>query len=1230
MKANQCRFLLGAVTLFLVCNAIWGQAVSTSQISGVVQDQSGAIIAGAEVQITQTDTALVRTAVSDANGYYVLPTLPVGPYRLQVSKNGFNTYVQTGIVLEVSSNPVLNVTLTVGAVTQEVAVQATAQMVETENNGVGTVVDQQRVEDLPLNGRELTSLIVLAGGANPGPAGDYNSNKNYPTFAINSVSGGPGGALSVAGGLPTGITYLLDGSTHNDPFNNLNLPLPFPDATLEFKLESSSLPAQYGDHADAAVNVVTKSGTNSYHGDLFEFVRNYLFNAREADLAVRDSLKRNQFGGVFGGPIKKDKLFFFVGFQRTIQKSNPATAGNFVPTDLMEGKVPNDPNCEVLPGSPTQCLDFTAVTNPANDCTSAYSATGGATGGGPMRAPFLDNPALGYLSNVAPLSALNQQGLNLATSLPPATSATNPCGSVIVPSGANLNEQLGIGRIDYQVSTRQTIFGRYFIGNNNQPLVGNNILEDANKVIQKNRAQSLALGETYTISQNVINSVHLTAFRTWNIREIAPFFSPDSLGIDDTANGHNYIPAFMGFNIGNGVTGGEGTANPGHFNTTGYQGADDIDIIRGSHQITMGVDYVYALMATVNNRPTNGAWGFNSGGSTVPSVTGLGYGDLLTGNLDTLLQGNPDIENDAGSYLGLYVQDSWKATRHLTLNYGLRWEPYFPFHNSLHHAQLFSLENFDARVGSEVYVNSPAGLIYPGDPGFPGDSYQSAKPDDIAPRLGVVWDPKGDGKMTIRAGYGIFYDSPQMFFDTRYSNNPPFGASIGLTGPLSLTDPWAAYPGGIPFPALNAVSKTSEFPTEGVYVNSPKKSEPEYLEQWNLSLEKQIGSWLFSATYIGSETKHLPLSYEGDPGFDIPGTCAGGGFFPAPYNNVPDGLSTTGPCSQGKNINNRRLLYLSAPPPIAGASNSEPVQNPGVFYSTIGTLDQSGNGNYNGMLLSAQHRLSSNFSVLANWTYSHCLSDAETLELTGPSYLIPGYPGLSYSNCDSDVRHTVNISAITTSPKFSNHLAGAILGGWEFSPIITYRTGTYSTVITGADGALSGETGEVAQQVSTDFYSPDKGDFTSSSCYPSAANDNCHLPGQSGFKFQVIELNQTPGPSGSGIVGAWGPVGPGTSTPCTGSEPTVTVNGGVYACSRPLTAENPGNFEFDMALVRSFPIRESQSIQFRWEVFNVPNHINLGLINTTTETLATNPSAFGTVTTAFSPRIMQFALKYVF
>ncbi len=339
---NFARRALGGFLVFILsCGAAWAQGVSTAQMSGVVKDATGAVLPGAEVDATQTDTGLKRSTITDESGSYTLTNLPVGPYKVEVILPGFRSYVQTGIILQVNSNPVVNAVLEVGQVSEQVEVQADAALVETRQTGVGQVIDNQRVLELPLNGRQATELIFLAGIATPTTGAGLNSGvRNYPTVEI-----------SVAGGQSGGIAYMLDGASHNDPYNNLNLPLPFPDALQEFKVETSALPAQYGHHASAAVNGVTKSGTNEIHGDAFEILRNTSLNARNAFATTGDGLKRNQFGGTIGGPIKRDKVFFFLGEQTTFLRSAPTTAPAFVPTAAM------------LNG------DFTAITAPA--CNSS-------------------------------------------------------------------------------------------------------------------------------------------------------------------------------------------------------------------------------------------------------------------------------------------------------------------------------------------------------------------------------------------------------------------------------------------------------------------------------------------------------------------------------------------------------------------------------------------------------------------------------------------------------------------------------------------------------------------------------------------------------------------------------------------------------------------------------------------------------------------------------------------
>ena len=400
--------LLGLLFSGLTCAVVWAQ--STAQVNGTVKDQTGAVLPGVEVTATQTATGLTRTVVTDETGSYVLPNLPVGPYRLDAGLPGFRTFVQTGIVLQVGGNPVINVSLEVGQVTEQIEVQADAALVETRSTGVGQVIDNLRVLELPLNGRNLQELIILSGAAVGG--GNQATARTWPTDYI-----------SVGGGLNDSLTYMLDGGTHNDPYSNANLPLPFPDALQEFKVETSAVPAQYGQHSAGAVNGVTKSGSNEFHGDLFEFVRNKVFNARNAFAAERDGLKRNQFGGVVGGPIVRNKLFFFAGHQATILRSEANIIVSYVPTpQMMAG-------------------DWTAY-------TSAACQSGGAI---KLKAPFVDNridPAL-----------YSKAAVTLVTKYLPAP--IDACGQVVYGRRGNSDEHMTVGKMDYQKSDKHLLFGRY-------------------------------------------------------------------------------------------------------------------------------------------------------------------------------------------------------------------------------------------------------------------------------------------------------------------------------------------------------------------------------------------------------------------------------------------------------------------------------------------------------------------------------------------------------------------------------------------------------------------------------------------------------------------------------------------------------------------------------------------------------------------------------------------------
>jgi hypothetical protein len=325
IRAQWRAIFLCTLFLSLTSGTLHAQAIGGGQIQGTVTDETGSAVPGATVEAVQTESDLHRVVTSGADGGYSLPSLPVGPYTLKVTAKGFSTYNQSGIVIQVGNELRVDVKLQVGGVAQTVQVTAAASMVQTEDQSISQVVDRQRTVDLPLNGRQATQLILLTPGTANAPTADLASSKNYPSAVT----------LSVAGAQATNINYLMDGADNNDAFTNVNLPFPFPDAIQEFSVQTSGLSPQYGIHPGAVVNIVTRAGSNSFHGTLFEFFRNGDMNARNHFSTKQDTLKRNQYGGVLGGPIRKDKLFFFGGYQgtRTRQETNAYTS--YVPTTAM-------------------------------------------------------------------------------------------------------------------------------------------------------------------------------------------------------------------------------------------------------------------------------------------------------------------------------------------------------------------------------------------------------------------------------------------------------------------------------------------------------------------------------------------------------------------------------------------------------------------------------------------------------------------------------------------------------------------------------------------------------------------------------------------------------------------------------------------------------------------------------------------------------------------------------
>jgi hypothetical protein len=519
------------------------------------------------------------------------------------------------------------------------------------------------------------------------------------------------------------------------------------------------------------------------------------------------------------------------------------------------------------------------------------------------------------------------------------------------------------------------------------------------------------------------------------------------------------------------------------------------------------------------------------------------------GKPNSFQQGSPGLFYYRLNFVALYLQDSWKVNSRLTINPGLRWEPYLPVYVADDGLSYFDRTAFDGGVGSTVFVNAPAGLKFPGDPGMPvGRRVGFHQMWDMAPRLGLAWDPTGKGKTSIRAAYGVFYNRPNLTTYGGYSSSAPNGNSVTVQNPTSFANPWANFTGGDPFPVV--VTKNFKFPLAGSYYAFSPHARSTYQNQWNLSIQHEIANnWLVSAGYIGTNIIHMWTGGALNPAIYISGNCPAGQY----------GLTSPGACSTLGNVQQRRALNLANP-------------SQGQYYGAISGLDDGGTGTYNSLLLTVRNRIAHGMTTSINYTYSHCIADPVKTSQTAAEYVIPGHRRSSRGNCGSDRRQAVNSSTVYQTPSFANPTLKTLLGNWQVSGIVQLMSGQYLDVLAGTDRALTGASNERANQVLPDVFAPNK------------------------------SANQWLNPAAFTIP-----------------DP------GTYGNLGAMAIRGPKSIEIDMGVTRTFRIRERQSVQFRWEAFNVPNLVNLGQPNA-----SRNSALFGKITNAGDPRIMQAALKFVF
>jgi outer membrane receptor protein involved in Fe transport len=618
-----------------------------------------------------------------------------------------------------------------------------------------------------------------------------------------------------------------------------------------------------------------------------------------------------------------------------------------------------------------------------------------------------------FVGNTISPALFSRAALNVTSRLP---TGPDPCGRITFDRKNDSNEKIIVGRADYQWTANHSLFGRYQLAdfNSDSDFDGSNFLSSTASPID-NAVHSVVLGDSLIFGSNTVNSIRATYNSTKIFKPGNDTFDFQDVGIKSTV----LLPDFIrigvagGFNLGGTV--------PGSTPSKSYQFSDDLSMVRGSHQFGVGMNYIHDESHGIIYQMAVGNFQFTG------QATGLGLADFLLGRPNGFSLGSITRSYMHYNYIGSYVQDTWRVNPRVTLNAGIRWDPYFPPTAATPTLGHFEQDRFDKGLRSTKFPTGPAGMIFQGDPEFlSGDAAGFRQWNDWAPRVALVIDPQGDGRSSIRTAYGRFYDSPQGFSFNGYASALPNGVNLTSTT-ATLDDPWGQFPGGDPFPVVPGPNMT--FPNFGIYVTAPFDQPASRADQWNVSYQRQLGTnWAASANFLINHGRHLPVSNETNPSTFIPGTCGAAA------------------CSTTANANQRRRLFL---------------QNPtlGSAYADLVEVVNIGRSNYKGLLLSLQRRSTTGLSVQGNYTLSKC--DSDRLEMAaggtiGATPLTrPNNLDADYGSCGpADRRHVVNASVVYQTPS-SPGVLGALTGDWQFSGIVQGQSGNYFSVVTGVDNALN-------------------------------------------------------------------------------------------------------------------------------------------------------------------------------
>ncbi|MGA7258289.1 MAG: TonB-dependent receptor [Terracidiphilus sp.] len=811
--ARRKRALLFS-SLFVVL--LWATTAvaqyTTARLSGTVEDKTGAVVPGATITVEQTGTSYKQTVKSGADGEYLFPSLPVGSYQLTVEMAGFRTYVQKGISLEVGQAASQKITLAVGAITQQVTVEGSTNQVTTDDPAVSQVINQKSMESLPMNGREAQQLVFLVPGAV-----DVSS-QNCGADCEGGVLPGEQYA-KVNGGGSNGVYYLLDGVDYNDMYINTNLPFPSPDALQEFNVQTDNMSAAYGNATGGVANVVTKSGTDRIHGDVFEYLRNYAMDASNYFSATGPNpLKQNQFGGTVGGPILKGKLFYFGSYEGTRQNTTDNGLISQVPTMAER----NGDFSALLPG--------TVLTNPNPSSPYQFNSNN-------MINPAAFDPTALYLLKYIPLP-------NDASSGDPNQLLYNGAPSIL-----DTDEYLA--KIDYNIG-KHHLSGHYFQLEFNVPIIippTSNIFEGNGEDPQKQSLKNISIVDIYSISAKTLLNSYFGLTRKAGLTESpAPFnIATAGANIPQPTN----FPATLNVSVAGEFTVGE-QPSTGTWNHSDISDREIATFVRGTHEIQVGGEWEHMNLPMGNTYQADGNYTFGG------DLSGNNLSDFMLGDASAFVQAGGLYLNFSGNLWSAFVQDNWHATSRLTVSAGVRWDPFFPYTDSEGRVACFV-----PGAQSTRYPNAPQDLIFGGnnhDPGCPASSIYNNL-GNIGPRLGFAYQLTSDGKTSIRGGAGYYYQAPNGVAFEDVVGVPPFAPIVSITN-TNFTNPYSTAGVKDPFPASFGPidpGASVTFPQDISFTQIFDRHFrlPQILI-YNLTLERGFGAtWFIRAEYSGNHGDHL-------------------------------------------------------------------------------------------------------------------------------------------------------------------------------------------------------------------------------------------------------------------------------------------------------------------------------------------------------------------------------------